>query len=260
MPSSLYNCRVMHLRLRPRRYGFTTGQYMFLLDLADLDTPGALPALVSRNRFNAFSFFDRDHLYRGHPNVRDNVITYLLENGISESPHSIHLLTNLRVLGYVFNPVSFYFCDRADGSPLCVVVEVHNTFGELKPFLLRPEDWSVDRFERTQPKRFYISPFSELDHALHIKLHPPTEQLALYVNGRRPSEPDAFFRSSLTGKRIPLTNRSLLAQSLRFPFLTLRIMAEIHWHALRLYLKGVPFHRKSDHPELQQGIVPKRSS
>lgn len=231
---------------------------MWHLDLDGIEAVCRASPLVSHNRFNVYSFRDDDHLYLGKPTLRENIEAYLADKGIPEKPARITLLTNLRTFGYVFNPVSFFFCYDSGHNPLAVVVEVHNTFGELKPFLLDPSQLAGNRFQATHPKLFYISPFSGLDERLEIKVELPHNRLALHVNTWRNGEDKPFFRSSLTGESIPLRNRSLLAASLRFPFVTLKVISLIHWHAFKLYLKQVPFHRKSKDAHLQQGILPKK--
>ncbi len=257
MSHCLYDCKVMHQRMQPQRYGFTSGMFMFKLDLDRIPELVEELPILSHNRSNIYSFHDKDHLWLGRPTLRENVEAYLVEQGINERPARIELLTSLRVMGYVFNPVSFYFCSRSNGLPLCIIAEVHNTFGELKPFLLRPEDFNGKRFEAERVKHFYISPFSELDPLLQLRLEFPGEHLALYVNSRHRSETAPFFRSSLTGRKRPLTQIELLRFSFRFPFITVKVMALIHWHALRLYLRKAPPHSKSEHPELQRDIYPK---
>lgn len=257
MPAWLYRGTVRHERLQPRRYGFQTDLFMFYLDLDDLEGLVRSNRWISRNRFNLYSFYDRDHFYLGQAGIRQNLNAYLQREGVREIPARVHLLTHLRFLGYVFNPVSFYFCFREDGSPLCVVAEVQNTYGELKPYLLAPEDWDGQRFHREHAKEFYISPFSPLDPLLILNLKLPDEGLSLTVDSRHREEPKPFFHASFRGQRRPLNSRSLWAHSLRFPFVTVKVIALIHWHALRLYLLGVPVHRKQDRPELQKGLLPK---
>ena len=232
---------------------------MWHLDLDEIEALCRRIPFLSHNRWNLYSFRDDDHLYLGRETLRGNIEAYLHREGITETVGRITLVTNLRTFGHVFNPVSFFFCHDEADDPLAVVVEVHNTFGELKPFLLRKEDLVRNRFHKTYPKLFYISPFSELDKLLEIKVEMPGDHLAMHVNTYEPGEEKPFFRSSLTGVKTPLTTRSLLAFSLRFPLITLKVIALIHWHALKLYLKKVPFHRKSAHPDLQSGILPKKN-
>ena len=181
---------------------------MWHLDLDEIDELCRRIPFLSHNRPNVYTFRDDDHLYLGKETLRENVQEYLKTNGVEEVPARISLLTNLRTFGYVFNPVSFFFCQDAAGEPLAVVVEVHNTFGELKPFLLTREDLTRNRFQRSYPKQFYISPFTELDKRLEIKVELPGDRLALYVNTYEPEAAQPFFRSSLTGRISPLTSRT----------------------------------------------------
>jgi DUF1365 family protein len=258
MQSSLFECTVFHRRETPAVHAFTSRVFMWLLDLDEIDALCDQLPLLSRNSHNIYSFRDSDHLYRGQPSLRANIEAYLKEEGVSTHPERIELLTNLRTFGYVFNPVSFFYCYDADEVPFAVVVEVHNTYGELKPFLLTRDDLLKQGFRKETPKLFYISPFSELDHQLRIRTELPADRLAIHVDSFRETEDKPFFRSSLTGKAVPLTTTALARYTLRFPFITLKVISLIHWHALRLYLKKVPVNRKSAHPELQQGILPKR--
>jgi DUF1365 family protein len=258
MRSSLFQCAVFHRRTSPVPYGFTTRTFMFLLDLDELDLLADELPLFGRNQTALYEFRDSDHIFLGASNVRHNLENYLSQSGLSTAPKRIELLTNLRTMGYVFNPVSFYFCYDDTDAPLAVVAEVHNTFGELKPFLLTRADLVRQQFHRSMDKLFYISPFSELENRLEIKASFPGEKLALYVNSSRPGEDQPFFRSSLTGSRTPLTTAALAGYSVRFPFMTLKVIAMIHWHALRLWKKGAPFHRKSANPQMQRDILPKK--
>lgn len=258
MPSCLYNCRVLHHRYSPAEYAFTSRIFMWLLDLDELDSLTAKLPLLSRNRRNVYSFRDDDHLYLGQPTLRANVETYLQQQGIAERPHRIELLTNLRTFGYVFNPVSFFFCYGAEQHMLGVIVEVHNTFGELKPFFLPGDQGTGRSFRREYPKEFYISPFSPLDDHLDIRASLPGPTLGLTVNSRHHGDDKPFFHSSLQGRAVPLSHRALLGYTARFPVVTLKIICLIHYHAFRLYLKKVPFLRKKSHPELQKGILPKK--
>jgi hypothetical protein len=233
--------------------------FQFLLDLDELPKVVESSPLVSHNRFNAYSFWDRDHFERTDEPVREKLLRYLRDHGIEGEIGRVQLLTSLRTFGHVFNPVSYFFVADPAGEPLAVLAEVHNTFGERKPFLLTREDFGGDWFTASRLKHFYISPFSELDHQLVLRFRFPGEQLHLHVSDALPGE-RPFFHASMTGERRPFTTRQLLAFTLRFPFVTLKVVALIHWHALRLWLKGVPFHRKSDSPELQTDLIPSKSS
>jgi DUF1365 family protein len=157
--------------------------------------------------------------------------------------------------------VSFYFVTLADGSPLCAIAEVGNTFGEQKPYLVPVESLPADpaggtaaRFRLIAPKHFYVSPFSPLDLRFDFKLRDPGEQLSIGVNDLNAAN-DTVLISALTGQRRPLTDGELLRLTLRYPLVTLRVITLIHWQALRLWLKKIPFLRKSESPHLQRHVL-----
>jgi DUF1365 family protein len=294
MNSCLYKADVMHHRLAPKQHRFHYSVFLFYLDLAEIDgltgrteglakqneglsgrTEGLAKQidgltgrtdggprrlrLMSRNRFNLFNFRDKDHLQGPKENpdttrdVRGHLKDYLSTQGIEIGTGRIMVLTNLCTLGYQFNPVSFYFCYDETGSPRCSVVEVCNTFHEMKPYFLGPEDLSGESFSRRTTKYFYISPFADHDTDFDFDLRIPGDQLQLRIDDYD-REGKRFFISTLTGKRKALTDARLLGYALRFPQITLQVIWLIHWQALRLWIKKLPFHKKTAFPELQQEV------
>ena len=166
----------------------------------------------------------------------------------------VRLLTLPRVAGYVFNPISVYYCFTAAGQPLAAVVEVGNTFREMKLYPLPPATRTADgSFRLVTPKHFYVSPFSALDLEFDFQLRFPSGTLNLRVDDRAAGVP--VLLSSLTGVRTELTNGNLFRLSLWFPLVTLKVISLIHWHALILWLKRLPFHRKAATPELQREVL-----
>lgn len=268
--SCLYECRVLHHRFSPRQHRFEYGLFLICVDLDELDTLDSSLRWFSRNRRNLYEFRDSDHFTRPDATrphdpqrgLRGSVVDWLAGQGISvPSDARIRLLTLPRVLGYVFNPVSFYFVTLADGSPLCAIAEVGNTFGEQKPYLVPVETLAADpatgspaRFRLIAPKHFYVSPFSPLDLRFDFKLRDPAEQLAIGVNDLNAAN-DTVLISALTGQRRPLTDAGLLRLTLRYPLVTLRVITLIHWQALRLWLKKIPFLRKAESPHLQRHVL-----
>jgi DUF1365 family protein len=243
----------MHHRLEPLKHRFVYRIFMFCLDLDELDGLHSSLKLFSRNRFNIFSFRDRDHLNFGKPTVQENIREYVKKNGISVNIGKVLLVTHVRMFGYVFNPVSFYFCYDEQGKPLCAVPEVGNTFGELKPYLLRNEDRTGEGFRKTVTKFFYVSPFIDLDASFDFNMHLPGDALHVTVDDYKDGK--KIFLSAVHGVRKPLTDARLAWYVLRFPFITLQVIGLIHWQALKLYLKKIPFLRKTDNPELQKEMV-----
>lgn len=243
----------MHHRLEPLRNRFAYKVFMFSIDLDELDQLQSGLKLFSHNRWNIFNFRDADHLQFGKMSAKENIAEYLRRNGIDLNNGKVFLVTNLRTFGHIFNPVSFYFCFDGSGKPLCAVPEVGNTFGEMKMFLLDGKDLQKDGFRKRTKKYFYVSPFIDLDAEFDFQLRLPAEKLHIsiddYCDGRK------FFLTSLTGVRKELTDSRLLWYVIRFPFITLQVIGLIHWQALKLYLKKLPFIRKDEHPELQQEAV-----
>ncbi len=251
--SSIYTCVVSHTRLEPKKNSFKYGIFTFLLDLDEIPEIHKKSFLFSHNSWNLFSFYDSDFLQMGKKNLKENIIMYLQKEGIDAEIEKVILLTNIRVLGYVFNPVCFYYCLNAKGETKAIVVEVHNTFGELKPYLLREEDSTKDRiFIKKFTKYFYVSPFQDLETEFEFRIGAIEDSFRIdiddYKDGRK------VFLSNYKGKRNPLTTGSLLAHFFRFPLVTLRIIGLIHWQAFKLWLKGIPYYKKIQNLELQRGV------
>ena len=254
MKSCLYSCSVSHSRKRPKKHSFRYRIFMFMLDLDELNSLPAKLLLFSRNRFNVYSYRESDHFSQGRLTPRENVEAFLEKNGVEEPAGRITLLTHLRTWGHVFNPVSFYYVEDKNGSPLCLISEVANTFKEQKLYLLKSDKIEGDRYIDTQNKFFYISPFSDLDTRLHFNLKTPGEKLSVSIN--ESDDQGVYFFSSLVGEKKALNNLNLLKCTLFFPFITLSIVWGIHWEALKLFLKKIPVRAKASHPELQSGIRP----
>lgn len=252
MNSALYRCRVMHQRLVPKRHRFTYDLFYFWLDLDEIDEVAKTFRSVSHGRFNLYSYRDEDHLQRGEGSTRANLLAYLREDGgLTEPVGKIYLLTMLRTLGHIFNPVSFYFIYDPQGRPLGTICEVANTFRECKPYFLGADRLHGSTFTGRQRKDFYISPYSDVDIDLDFRLRLPGERLDLRVNDY--AGETCTFVSALTGTREALTARNLRRATLRFPLVTLRILALIHWQGIKMLLRRFPLRWKHEQREHQRG-------
>jgi hypothetical protein len=258
MNSRLYACSVMHHRLVPRKHAFRYRIFLFALDLDEIDEVAARVRGFSRNRFNLYTFRDSDHLEPTAESVKEKFLRELEHGGV-EFPEGgrILLLTMPRMLGYVFNPVSFYFCADAKGNPFAALAEVSNTFREMKLFLIpRPDSDGV--FRLIAPKHFYVSPFSMPDLAFDFRLRMPGDTLEIHIDDLEGERRTLL--SAVTGHRKALTSASLALLTLIHPLVTLRVMFLIHWNALLLWLKRIPWFAKTDHRDLQRDVLrPHRS-
>lgn len=255
MKSCLYDCRVMHQRLRPRQYGFRHRIMMLYVDLAELDEIDRCCRLLSHRRRTLYTLREHDYCpSESAGGLRDRVNRYLAGRGIAlEDGDAVRLLTLPRMLGYAFNPISVYFCFRA-AAPLCAIAEVGNTFGETKLFLLPLDTLQGERTFRTRiPKQYYVSPFSRLDISFEFNLRTPDERLRIRVDDW--DESGRLLASQLLGRRVHLGDRELASFALKFPLLGLKVIGLIHWHALRLAWRGLPWHRKAELPELQTDVL-----
>ena len=242
MRSHLLEGKVRHRRARPFTYGLEHDVWYAALDLSELDALDRRLRLFGRNRLAAAVFRDRDHLPEPAIDVDAAIRAHLWATGLDPAGWRVTLITNLRALGYVFNPASFFLCRDASGRLRVVVVEVHNTFGERHLYTLRPPAADPERpFAAAMDKAFFVSPFIDVDgrYAVHVRDEPDGVRLSIAL--RQDGQP--LLSTSLVLRRVALTDRSLLRMLVRYPLLTYRTIALIHWHALRLWLRGAPFFR-----------------
>jgi len=245
---------VRHSRLRPAANAFRYGVYTLMLPLRTLaathDTGRSLfSALCSHNRFNLVSFHDCDHGDGKTPLVP--WITSLLQaEGITDVDGEIWLQAFPRVMGYVFNPVSFWFCHRKNGELRAILCEVSNTFGERHCYLLDtggPMPWGV---ALSASKVFHVSPFCAVEGSYRFRFMRTTQTIGEQQVERiiaRIDYDDAqgpLLQTSISGKLSALSDRLLAYALLRYPFMTFGVIFRIHWQALRLFAKRVPFFRK----------------
>jgi uncharacterized protein len=250
MRSQLLHGKVRHTRVRPKRYQLEHDVFYFALDLDELDRLRSFGWLVGRNRRALFELRDADHLKPPASDLATDFRRHLARSGIDLTGGRVTLVTNLRTLGYVFNPASFWLCRDREDRLVAVVVEVHNTYGERHLYTLRAERGGAT-FGAQMEKDFYVSPFIGPDGRYRVTLRDTPRGLAIGINEREAGEP--LLATSLNLARLPLTRRALLRLLLRNPLVTYKTIAFIHLHALRLWLRGIPFRRHGTAPVAVHG-------
>jgi DUF1365 family protein len=238
----LYVGAVRHRRFTPRAHEFEYGLFMVLLDIDRIPASMAASRFTSYNRPNWAAFYERDHLDGDATRpLRDRLRDAAAAAGETLPDGRIYLLTHLRYLGYVFNPISVFYCYDGGGSLALVLAEVNNTYGGRRYYWLRPTGGVARRFRSHAAKSMYVSPFMEFDVDYEFVLTPPGEALVVHMNViRQGREGGRRFDATLTLDRRPWTAAAIRSALLRFPWMTAKVIAAIHWEALRLRLKGLP--------------------
>lgn len=245
--AAIYEGHVMHLRLTPFAHRFRYSVFTLLLDADRLGETCARLRLLAFERFGLLSVRLRDHGPRDGSALRPWVEARLAERGLP-APDGIWLLAFPRILGYAFNPLSVFFCTDREGRLESVVYEVKNTFGDQHAYALPARPGPDGAVRHEHPKGFFVSPFIGMDQTYAFTIRPPGERLAIRIRQRDGEGP--WLIATQSGTRRALSDRGLLAAWARRPLMTLKVIAAIHWQALRLFLKGARFHRyRGPYPE-----------
>lgn len=246
--SALYTGTVVHQRFRPKPHRLRYRMAQLLVDIDEVDPLAGRLRLFSHNRFNLVAFHDRDYGDRSGSDLRGQIEALLRTAGIDFDGGPIRLLTMPRILGHVFNPISTWFCHARDGSLTATVYEVTNTFRD-RHFYAIPADAEGGAVHQSCDKALYVSPFMDMDMRYDFALRPPGRSVSLTVTGSDPG--GKLIVAGFAGKRRTLDDKALLGLLLGLPLLTLRVVAGIHWEALKLWMKGIGIRRHPAPPEAQ---------
>jgi DUF1365 family protein len=237
----------MHRRIYPRAHRFRYRAFWLLLDLDELAELSGRLRWLSFNRPNLFSLYDSDHGNGSATPLRTQVERQLSEAGIELGGGRIRLFCMPRTLGYCFNPLSIFFCYRPNGALAAAIYQVHNTFGDRHSYVIPVEDDGSTVHQNCR-KRFFVSPFLDMDLHYEFRIARPDERITVAIRaGSTAKQP--VLHAVLAGTRRNLTDRNLLGVFLRMPAITIKVLAAIHWEALRLWAKGMRLHRRPAPPE-----------
>lgn len=240
--SCLYLGEVMHRRLRQVPYRFAYRVFSLYVDIDELPVLHRRLWCFSHNRFNLFSLHDRDHGPRDGSALRPWLERLLAARGVELEGGSIRLLCFPRVLGYVFNPMCVWYCHHRDGSLRAIVCEVRNTFGGMHHYVLTDGGLSMDwQAEYRARKVFHVSPFIQPEAEYRFHFQEPGQRIRVFIDERADGQP--LLKASVGGVHREISDARLICMFGRLPFMTLKIIAMIHWQALKIWMRGGRFHR-----------------
>ena len=240
--SCIYIGSVIHKRFKPKKHFFKYNVFSLFLDLDEINELDQKILFFSYNKFNILSFFDKDHGYRDGSSIKDWLIHVLQKKNISTINIKIKILCYPRIFGYVFNPLSIFFIYDADSNPIAILYEVKNTFGEQHTYVFKI-DIKNKQILNNCKKKFYVSPFMDLESKYFFKVLIPNERLSVIID-QRDKEGKLLFASQ-DGERVKLSSKNLLKSYLKHPLMTLKIISAIHYEALKLWIKGIKLVKKN---------------
>lgn len=242
----LYRGRTVHVRYGKVEHRLAYKVYQLLLDVDRLPETVSGLNWLKHNRFGPLAFYDRDHGDRSGAPLRGWVEKLLTQAGVDFDGGPIRLLTFPRVLGFVFNPISVFFAYRPHGELAGVIYEVNNTFGETHSYVARASNTAIEH--HSAKKLFHVSPFFDVSGRYAFTLRAPHESLTLVIDKFKDDVRDHV--ATLKARRLPLVDKNLAGAFFAIPFLTIKVVAAIHFEALKLLIKGATYHHKPTPPAL----------
>ena len=233
--SKIYTGKVIHKRFKPKEHYFKYNVFSLLIDLNELEEINKYIKFFSYNKFNIISFYDKDHGDRDGSSIKLWVKKNLRSIGIMTEDISIKLLCYPRIFGYVFNPLSTYFIYNKNTELISIFYEVKNTFGEQHTYIFKAQDEKT--VQNKCKKKFYVSPFIEMDCEYHFKTLNPREQLSVVINQN--DKDGKLLFASQDGISKDFNNKNLILSYLTHPLMTFKIIGAIHYEAFKLWAKRI---------------------
>ena len=233
--SKIYTGKVIHKRFKPKENYFKYNVFSLLIDLNELEEINKYIKFFSYNKFNIISFYDKDHGDRDGSSIKLWVKKNLRNIGIMTEDISIKLLCYPRIFGYVFNPLSTYFIYNKHSELISIFYEVKNTFGEQHTYIFKANNEKT--VQNKCKKKFYVSPFIEMDCEYHFKTLNPREQLSVVINQN--DKDGKLLFASQDGISKDFNNKNLILSYLTHPLMTFKIIGAIHYEAFKLWVKRI---------------------
>lgn len=249
MSSQLYVGQVAHARQQPVEYRFAYRSFSIKIDIDCIEQEAQQLRCLSVNRFNLVSVNYKDHGSRDGTPWRQWIDAFLAQYGIAR-PARVELICYPRILGYSFNPLSMWYAYDADNQLVAIIAEVSNTFGQWHHYVLKLSGRTEKTVQAEAQKVFHVSPFIDMDARYHFRFGTPADKV--FTSIRETRDGVEFFSASEAGRALELSNHNLLKQVGFAPLSMLKVIALIHWWALKIVMKGGTFHRTPKHLEAVQ--------
>ena len=239
MNSCIYNGEVTHTRFKPVRHFLKYKTFSLLIDLDEINQLDRSINIFSHNKFNIFSFYDKDHGDRDGGNLKDWVISNLKKFRIKENITNIKLLCYPRILGYVFNPLSIFYCYEKD-KLVAIFYEVKNTFNEQHTYVFKIKN--NEEIVQKCRKKFYVSPFMDMETFYIFNLLNPNDKLSVFI--KLTDADGTILTATQTGDKKEFSFKQLAINFLKYPLMTIKIISSIHYEALLLWKKGAIYRKR----------------
>ena len=239
MNSCIYNGEVTHTRFKPVRHFLKYKTFSLLIDLDEINLLDKSIGIFSHNKFNIFSFYDKDHGDRDGGNLKDWVISNLKKFQIKENITNIKVLCYPRILGYVFNPLSIFYCYEKE-KLVAIFYEVKNTFNEQHTYIFKIKN-NEEIIQKCR-KKFYVSPFMDMETFYNFKLLNPKDKLSVFI--KQTDADGTILTATQTGDKKEFSFKQLAINFLKYPLMTIKIISSIHYEALLLWKKGAIYRKR----------------
>tara|TARA_B100000676_G_C17950943_1_gene772009 strand:- start:384 stop:1130 length:747 start_codon:yes stop_codon:yes gene_type:complete len=236
----MYNGEVTHTRFKPVRHFLKYKTFSLFLDLDEIDLLDKSISIFSHNKFNIFSFYNNDHGNRDGGSLKEWVIKNVKKFNIQGKITNIKILCYPRIFGYVFNPLSIFYCYEKN-KLIAIFYEVKNTFNEQHTYIFKIKD-NQDIAQRCK-KKFYVSPFMDMETYYNFRLLNPDEKLTVFI--KQTDANGTILTATQTGVKKELNFKQLVINFFRYPLMTVKIISSIHFEALLLWRKGAIYRKRS---------------
>ena len=241
MNSCIYNGVVKHQRFKPIKHSLKYKTFSLLVDLDEIETLANNISIFSLNKFNIFSFYNLDHGARDGNSLKDWVLRNIKKFNISNNITKIKLLCYPRIFGYVFNPLSIFYCYE-NNDLRAIFYEVKNTFNEQHTYIFKIKN--NEKIKQKCKKKFYVSPFMDMETYYNFKLLNPKDKLSIFI--KQTDGAETVLTATQTGDKKEFSFKQLLINFFKYPLMTIKIISSIHYEAFFLWKKGAVYRKRAN--------------